>query len=162
MRSGSFFPSESCLNFNGKIVMDVSSKGRPALVRESGAASGGPDRPGAGCAAADDRLLFDEAHKAIVGGRLYLDPGFSRDSYIRLCLVNKNRVAGLVRRYAGTNLYGYVNGLRLEHAARLLREDPRLPVKAAALDSGFGSLRTFYRLFLARYGVTPAKYRDNL
>ena len=46
--------------------------------------------------------------------------------------------------------------------ARLLREDPRLPVKAAALDSGFGSLRTFYRLFLARYGVTPARYRDNL
>ena len=68
-----FSPSGSCLNLNGKMVMDVSGKGRPALVRDSGAASGGPDRPGAGCAAADDRLLFDEAHKAIVDGRLYLD-----------------------------------------------------------------------------------------
>lgn len=109
-----------------------------------------------------DRLLFEQIHRSIVRDKLYLDPAFSRKTYIKLCLVNKNRVAKLVQRYARTNLNGYINGLRLEHAAWLLRERPELPIKAVAIDSGFRSRRTFYRLFVAKYGVTPTIYKENL
>lgn len=144
-------------------------------IRKDGMASGlagsakegpaAPPRHGRGGSRRDDRwgrTLFEQAHKAITEGKLYLDPAFSRDTYIRLCLVNKNLVAQLVRRYAGTNLNGYINGLRLEHSKRLLSERPDLPIKAVALDSGFSSLRSFYRLFVARYGLTPTKYKKSL
>lgn len=109
-----------------------------------------------------DRQLFERIHRAIIKGRLYLDPAFSRDSYIKLGLVNKNRVAKIMKLYAGTNLNGYINALRLEYAARLMRERADLPMKAVALDSGFRSLRTFYRLFIKRFGMTPTRYKDEL
>ena len=109
-----------------------------------------------------DRLLFEQIHQSIVRDKLYLDPAFSRKTYIKLCLVNKNRVAKLVQRYAGTNLNGYINSIRLEYALRLMRENPDLPIKAVAFDSGFRCLRTFYRLFLKKYGVTPTKYKERL
>lgn len=107
-----------------------------------------------------DRQLFEQAHQAIVEGRLFLNPDFSRDTYIRLCLINKNGVARLMRKYAGTNLNGYINGLRLEYASALLRKDSDMPIKAVAMDSGFKNLRTFYRLFIHKYGMTPTKYKE--
>ena len=109
-----------------------------------------------------DKLLFEQIHRSIIKDKLYLDPAFSRKTYIKLCLMNKNRVAKLVQKHAGTNLNGYINGLRLEHAARLLREKPELPIKAVAIDSGFRSRRTFYRLFAEKYGVTPTIYKERL
>lgn len=108
------------------------------------------------------KALFEQAHRTITAGKLYLNPDFSRDTYIKLCLANKNLVAQIVRRYTGTNLNGYINGLRLEHSLVLMRTQPDLPIKAVALDSGFSSLRSFYRLFMARYGVTPTKFKKSL
>jgi len=60
----------------------------------------------------------------------------------------------------GTSPSAYVRSRRLEHAARLL-SDPRHggPVTGIALDSGFGDLSTFCRLFRNRYGVSPTAYR---
>ena len=52
--------------------------------------------------------------------------------------------------------------MRLAYAEGLMRTRPDLPIKAVALESGFSSLRTFYRLFMARYGMTPTTYRKSL
>ena len=113
------------------------------------------------CAEGDGgRELFERIHRTIVDNRLFLDPTFSREKYIRLGLINKNRVAALLRRYAGTSLTGYINGLRLDYAAQLLRERPLAPIKAIAADAGFNNIRTFYRLFVAKYGVTPTCYKE--
>ena len=109
-----------------------------------------------------DKELFERIHHLIVSDKLFLDPGFSRETYIKLSLVNKNKVGQLVQRYAGTNLNGYINDMRLEYAVGLLHEKPDMPIKALVVDSGFSSVRTFYRLFTAKYGVTPTQYRDNL
>ena len=106
--------------------------------------------------------LFEQAQREIMDGKLFLNPAFSREIYMKLCLVNKNGVARLMQRYAGTNLNGYINSIRLEYALRLMRENPDLPIKAVAFDSGFRCLRTFYRLFLKKYGVTPTKYKERL
>lgn len=119
-------------------------------------------QPTPGMADASDRQMFYRTHKAITGGKLYLDPTFSRRTYLKLCPTNKNKVAMLMRRYAGTNLNGYINAMRLAYAEGLMRTRPDLPIKAVALESGFSSLRTFYRLFMARYGMTPTTYRKSL
>lgn len=108
------------------------------------------------------RSLFEQAQREIMDGKLFLNPAFSRDTYMSLCPMNKNGVARLMQRYAETNLNGYINGMRLEYALRLMRENPDLPIKAVAFDSGFRCLRTFYRLFFKKYGVTPTKYKERL
>ena len=106
-----------------------------------------------------EKELFEKIHKTIVEQHLFLNPFFSRDTFIRLGLINKNKVARLLKKYTGTNMHGYINGLRLEYAAKLLTEHPDAPMKAVAIDSGFINIRTFYRLFLSKYGATPTNYK---
>ena len=109
-----------------------------------------------------ERELFEQIHQTIVEQQLFLDPGFSRTKFIKIGLVNKNKVARMLQQYAGTNLNGYINGMRLEYAARLLREHPADHIKAIAANSGFNSVRTFYRLFSDKYGMSPVEYKEKL
>ena len=51
----------------------------------------------------------------------------------------------------------YLTILRLREAILLLREGERT-VTAAALESGFQSLRSFYRAFQSEFGCTPREY----
>lgn len=109
-----------------------------------------------------DKELFERINQTIIEQQLFLDPEFSREKFIRLGLINKNKVGQLLQQYANTNLNGYINNLRLEYALELIRTQPDVPVKAVAIDSGFNNARTFYRLFQAKYGKTPAEYKDSL
>lgn len=106
-----------------------------------------------------EKEVFDRVHQEIVDRRLYLDPFFSRSKYIKLGLVNKNKVARIMQRYAGTNLNGYINALRLDYALEMLHDFPAAPIKAIASVSGFNSVRTFYRLFAEKYGMSPQEYK---
>ena len=109
-----------------------------------------------------DKELFEKIHQLIVDRKLFLDPTFSREQYIRLGFINKNKVARMLKENAGMNLTKYINDLRLEYALGLMKTAPDEPLKAIAVDSGFASIRTFYRLFLRKFGVTPTTYRKNL
>ena len=108
-----------------------------------------------------DKKLFERINRTIIEEQLFLDPEFSREKFIRLGLINKNKVAQLLQQYANTNLNGYINSLRLEYASKL-QTQPDIPIKAVAIDSGFNSSRTFYRLFQQKYGMTPAEYKESL
>ena len=109
-----------------------------------------------------DKKLFERINRTIIEEKLFLDPEFSRQKFIRLGLINKNKVAQLLQQYANTNLNGYINSLRLEYASKLIQTQPDIPIKAVAIDSGFNSSRTFYRLFQQKYGMTPAEYKESL
>ena len=109
-----------------------------------------------------DKKLFERINRTIIEEQLFLDPEFSREKFIRLGLINKNKVAQLLQQYANTNLNGYINSLRLEYASKLIQTQPDIPIKAVAIDSGFNSSRTFYRLFQQKYGMTPSEYKESL
>ena len=51
----------------------------------------------------------------------------------------------------------YINTLRLKNAVMLMREKKR-SITDCALESGFGSLRTFYRVFDEEFGCSPREY----
>ncbi|MDO3411929.1 helix-turn-helix domain-containing protein [Saccharibacillus sp. CPCC 101409] len=53
----------------------------------------------------------------------------------------------------------YVTRLRLEKAADLLIEQPRLSVASIAEQVGYRNAQYFHSKFKARYGVTPVQYR---
>lgn len=53
----------------------------------------------------------------------------------------------------------YINRLRLDYAARLLRETDH-SITDIWQDAGFESQKTFNRTFLSCYGMTPSKYRQ--
>lgn len=51
----------------------------------------------------------------------------------------------------------YVNTVRLKSAVMLMREK-RMSITDCAMESGFGSLRTFYRVFEEEFGCSPHEY----
>lgn len=107
-----------------------------------------------------EKELFERINRKIIEQRLFLDPNFSRETFMELGLMNRNKAARILKKYAGTNLSGYINSLRLEYAARLIQEHPDTQIKTVAIESGFSNVRTFYRLFLDKYGVTASEYKE--
>lgn len=60
----------------------------------------------------------------------------------------------------GVSFKTFVNEVRLNYAARKL-EESAMPITEIAFNSGFGSVATFNRQFMKRYGLTPSNYRVN-
>jgi AraC family cel operon transcriptional repressor len=63
-----------------------------------------------------------------------------------------------VRRELGCTPTEYVNRLRLTYAANLLLHTDR-PIVDISYEVGLENLSYFYRIFKARYGTTPARFR---
>ncbi|MCZ7648629.1 MAG: helix-turn-helix transcriptional regulator [Planctomycetota bacterium] len=78
--------------------------------------------------------------------------------FVKLTGRGPEHVNRTVRRCLGQTTTDFVNGLRLEYAARELSMSAR-PILELALDAGFENLSYFYRLFVRRYGQTPRRYR---
>lgn len=108
-----------------------------------------------------DRALFDRVEYEIIGRKLYLQPDFSRDELLKIVRIPKNKFSSLFKQYAGTGFSGYINKLRLEHAAKLLKEHPDYTIDGIAASCGISSTTTFYRLFVGRFGMTPTEYRTS-
>ena len=63
------------------------------------------------------------------------------------------------RAVTGETVFGFVQRLRIERAASVLRNDAERSVLEVALDHGFGSAATFARAFRARFGTTATAWR---
>lgn len=93
---------------------------------------------------------------------MYLDAHFadplSLETLSRQFGVSRFSLSRLFADRLHTTFPDYVNTKRLEAAMELL-SSTRLSVTQIALESGFGSSRTFFREFRRFTGTTPAAYR---
>lgn len=93
---------------------------------------------------------------------LYIDDHYTDDLTLELLSrqfgVNPFRVSRIFSSKLHTSFPHYVNSRRLEHAKDLLLNSS-LAVTRIALDTGFGSSRTFFREFKRSYGISPGEYR---
>lgn len=71
---------------------------------------------------------------------------------------SREHVNRVIRERAGGTATTLVNELRLTRAAAELRMTD-LPIARIAAECGIANLSHFYRLFNARFGVTPRRYR---
>ena len=58
------------------------------------------------------------------------------------------------------SLPDYINGLRLHEAVRMLRNTNK-SITEISIQSGFPTTRTFNRVFMKQYGISPTKFRKN-
>lgn len=107
-----------------------------------------------------EEMLFHNLERLMNTRNVYLKHELSRKDLTNALRTNECYLARAIRRFTGKTINEYINSYRLEHAARLLltgREE--VTVETIAYESGFSSLRHFYRLFHFRYKVSPARYR---
>ena len=69
-----------------------------------------------------------------------------------------DHVARAARQYLGKSPTELINEARMDHAARALAGSDR-SILDIAIDVGLPNLAHFYKLFAARHGCTPRKYR---
>src|SRR5918992_347644 len=76
----------------------------------------------------------------------------------RGCGIGDNNVSSRFRRAVGIPIKDYIESLRMEAAARLIRES-LISIYDIAQVIGYDNPQTFYRAFERRFHCTPATYR---
>ncbi len=106
------------------------------------------------------QALFEELDTLVTKEQLFLNPDINRDMLTKRMHIQKNVFAQIIQLYGHTNFNGYINNKRLEYSIRLLKDYHNYTIQAVANDSGFNNVRTYYRTFREKYGMSPAEYRD--
>ena len=100
-----------------------------------------------------DEVLFKRAEKVIKSHKLYLRSDMSRKLLDKYVHIPKNKFATVFREQSGFSFPSYINDMRLDHAASMLLS------QSVAIDCGLPIQQTFYRLFKAKFGMTPTEFR---
>lgn len=95
--------------------------------------------------------------------RPYTDPAFNGKTLTELLRTNERYLREAVKKHTGLTLSEYITRERLEYARYLIAHLYATHTNdAIAVEAGFGSRSTFYRLFREHYGLSPEEYRKNI
>ena len=97
-----------------------------------------------------EALITDQA--------LYLNPDLTLNALARKTATPARHISRAVNATRGCNVSQWINGFRIAHAQRLLRQTSS-PVTAVMLDSGFNTKSNFNREFMRITGMSPGEYR---
>jgi len=103
------------------------------------------------------RLLIHRAVQLIQ--QRYTDPSLSQTVIADELGLSTTVLSAKFKEVVGVNMSQYLRNLRLDHTRRLLLETG-LTLSDIAEQTGFGSLKTMYRVFKADTGLTPGQYRE--
>ena len=106
-----------------------------------------------------DPLLL-ELQRLMLDERIYADHDIRIGALAERLGTAEHKLRALINgklRYRNFNQY--VNGFRIDEAARRLVSQPTLPVISIALDVGFRSLSVFNQAFRDAEGCTPTEFR---
>ena len=106
------------------------------------------------------QLLVSRLRNYVLKDQNYAKPDIDRDEFIAALSTNRTTLSEAVKTVTNKTLMEYINYLRLEEAKQMLDKHSELTIEAIAEKCGF-NLRTFHRLFIDIYQVSPAKYRKN-
>jgi AraC-like DNA-binding protein len=106
--------------------------------------------------------LLDELLRLMTEERRYADHDLRIGTLAANLGVPEYRLRRTINAQLGhRNFNQFVNGYRIDEAARRLREGGELPILSIALDVGFRSMSSFSAAFRDRYGVPPSAYRSD-
>ena len=103
----------------------------------------------------DNYLLYQKALEMIASG--YDSPSLNVSALADTLGVSIGHLSKSFKKYHGMNISDYISSYRVQSAKRLLLDN--IPVAEAARRCGFGSVRTFMRVFKNIEGVTPGQYK---
>lgn len=102
--------------------------------------------------------LMRRIRHLIVDEKMYLNPDLKVPYIAHLLGVHRNYVSNAVNSQEGCSFSTYVNGFRIEHAKRLLRNKPDTKLSIVAEDSGFATEQSFFRAFKLFLDMTPREW----
>lgn len=134
----------------------------PAAAQRPPAVHGGND------GTPETRSLIDPELAASIAARLleamtrdtpYLDPLLTLPRLALKTGTTANTLSAVLNQHLGVNFFDFVNGYRVDDAARLLLACPDRTVLDIAMEVGFNSKSTFNAAFKKHTGTTPSAWR---
>lgn len=108
--------------------------------------------------AESDRRIEQELAVLEKKGLFFIDQHLSLDSLAQRLDTDRQSLNGYFTR-KNIVFYDYIERLRVNHAAMLLRKAQDVPDENVAFRCGFGSVNAFREAFEHRFHKTPAEYR---
>ena len=110
-----------------------------------------------------DSVLYQKLREVILREQLYLDPMLGRQALVERFNLPKERIgAAFSKGSPFKSLIDFLTDCRLPYAAKLLTDQPDLPIADVARQSGFSSADTFGRNFKQKYALTPTQFREQV
>ncbi|MEZ5066909.1 MAG: helix-turn-helix transcriptional regulator [bacterium] len=112
----------------------------------------------------DDSVLEEQAVRLLdffETRKPWLDPNLGLADLARNTRIPAHHLSQVFSRAFGSTFFDFVNSYRVREAARRLVDarDGEETILAVAFDSGFSSKASFNRIFKARTGFTPSRFR---
>lgn len=94
----------------------------------------------------------------------YLNQHYAEDISLndvaRYCNVSYNHLSFSFKKETGENIIGYLNKLRIYHAARLILFGS-MPISSICISVGFNGYNHFFTTFRSITGMTPSEFRKS-
>ena len=102
--------------------------------------------------------LMEQIHQAMVEKKLYLNNDLKLTDVATLLDTTPRNIAEYIRECENCSFTQLVNNYRIEHAKRLLIEQPDKKLMNVAIESGFANETSFFRTFKSVTGMTPREW----
>lgn len=103
------------------------------------------------------KMDFAERIRELERQRFYLDGNVNIDWVASALGTNRHYVSDYFNKVLHLSFNEYINNLRLDHAASLIRSG-RIPQSQISYSAGFNNDHTFRRLFKQKFGCTPSQF----
>lgn len=100
--------------------------------------------------------------KTIFDKKLFVRYKLSKDEVAEEVGMSSGYFNKLFSKYSDVSFNNYINNLRMDYAAKILKEKPNYSIEAVAKECGISVRQTFYRLFQKKFGMTPVEYRSSI
>lgn len=90
----------------------------------------------------------------------FSDATLTVESMAAALYVSREKLSSVFLQYAGISCKQYINTLRVDEANRIMMEG--CDISTTALESGFGSIRTFNSVYKGIIGMSPTEYIKKL
>jgi AraC-like DNA-binding protein len=108
------------------------------------------------------QALWDKLEDLMVEKKPYLDSDLKLADLAQQLDLSANYLSQVINRTGGQKFFEYINGYRVQEAARLLEQQRDTSLLVIALDSGFVSPQAFSTRFKKVMKQTPSEYRKSL
>jgi AraC-like DNA-binding protein len=104
--------------------------------------------------------LKELIEKAMHEDKLYLDPELNLESFARHLHISPSLLSTTINTLFQNNFRNFINEYRTEEVKRRLKDPTlwHLSILGIALECGFNSEATFYRIFKKYTGLSPKEY----
>lgn len=106
--------------------------------------------------------LMDRIYRVMEAQKLYQDSNLKVTDLATALGTNRRAVSDCINSQKGCTFTQFVNIYRVEHAKRVLRQNPEKKVADIYLESGFANEGSFFRTFKAITGMTPKEWLSKL